>query len=227
MIRHCNIAGIDRNACCGTQLPSLSSVSSIHVLPPSTPHDSSTATSTPTRLFFVAGPRAARHLRAASRQLSRAAQVMGVGRADLPERLQRTERVRFDTAEREKALRIELARLLGLAAAQEQGERAKVARSAPATHDFDALAGVAGAYADACPHGVIAVLSTAERPALLVVQSRDQDTAKKAFDAIKAALAAEDRARVKGGGARGRFMAKVEGKWTKADDEAVDAALQQ
>jgi hypothetical protein len=41
------------------------------------------------------------------------------------------------------------------------------------------------------------------------------------FDALKAALGAEDKARVKGGGARGRYMAKVEGKWAKGDTEAL------
>lgn len=226
VIRHCNITAIDRNACCGTQLPSLSPISFIHVLPPSTPWDSAKTTSTPTRLFFVAGPRAARHLREASRALSRSAQVMGVGRTDLTERLQRTEKVRFETAEREKALKIELTRLLGQRAA-EQGDRAKVVRSAPATHDYDALSGVAGAYCDARPQGVVVAVSCAEKPALVVVQSKNEGEAKKVFGALKGGLTKEDKSRVKGGGARGRFMAKVEGKWGPGEEEAVDKALAQ
>lgn len=245
MIRHCNIAGLDRNACCGTQLPSLCAVGALHVLPPSTPHGSARPAGTPTRLFFVAGPRAARHLRHASRLLSRAAQVAGVGRADLHERLARTERGRFDTAEREKALRAELFRILGQQAAATEGggDRALVIRrNAPATHDFDALAAIAAAYCDARPRGVVALVSTppatasAERerergapapaPALLVVQGRDEADAKRVFDAVKTALGTGDAAapRVKGGGARGRFMAKVE-RWARADEQALERVM--
>lgn len=226
VIRHCNITGVDRNACCGTQIPTLSLINFMHVLPPSTPADAAEPTSkVPTRLYFVAGPRAQRHLAAASRELSRAGQAVNVGRADLAERLAKIEANRFDTAEREKALRIELSRLLGQQAATSGGSRAKIARSAPATHDYDSLSGMSGAYCDARPEGVVVAYSTAASPALVVVQCKDQELAKKTFDELKVKLARDDKARVKGGGARGRFMAKVEGKWTRADDEAVDAVL--
>lgn len=151
---------------------------------------------------------------------------MGVGRTDLTERLQRTEKVRFETAEREKALKIELTKLIGAAAA-EGGDRAKLVRTAPATHDYDALSGIAGAYCDARAEGVVVAVSIAEKPALVVVQSKDEAQAKKVFDALKGELTREDKARVKGGGARGRFMAKVEGRWGPSEEEAVDKALAQ
>lgn len=151
---------------------------------------------------------------------------MGVGRTDLTERLQRTEKVRFETAEREKALRIELSRLLGQSAA-ESGDRVKIVRSAPATHDYDTLSGIAGAYCDARPEGVVFAISAAEKPALVVVQSKNEAAAKEVFDKLKAELTREDKGRVKGGGARGRFMAKVEGKWGPSEEEAVDNALKQ
>lgn len=61
--------------------------------------------------------------------------------------------------------------------------------------------------------------------ALILVQAKDNDRAKKMFDAIKTLLAGDDKARVKGGGAKGRYMAKVEGKWGKADCGAIQAIV--
>jgi alanyl-tRNA synthetase len=68
--------------------------------------------------------------------------------------------------------------------------------------------------------------------ALLLVQSLDQDGAKEINEKLKSALdslassedgsgAAPEGKRVKGGGARGRYMSKVEGKWSKKEDEVV------
>lgn len=151
-----------------------------------------------------------------------------MGRHDLSERLQRIEKVRFDTAEREKALRIELSRAIGTVAA-EQGDRAKVVRSSPSTHDYDFLAGICGGYSEVRREGVIVAISTAEKPVLAVVQSKDEKLGKEVFDRLKTGLTEaggeSGKGRVKGGGARGRFMAKVEGKWGKGEEEAVEKAL--
>lgn len=56
---------------------------------------------------------------------------------------------------------------------------------------------------------------------LVLVQSNDQEGAKHTNEQIKSALdslAGEGGKRVKGGGAKGRYMSKVEGKWGKAED---------
>ncbi|TXT05025.1 hypothetical protein VHUM_03845 [Vanrija humicola] len=228
VIRHCNITGVDRNACCGTQCPDLSHVGFLHVLPPGTPHLSDTPSSTtPTRLYFVAGPRAIAHLQHASRELSRAGQAVNVGRNDLHERVAKIEANRFEQAEGAKAMKGELARLVADAAAGTPGSVVALHRAEKATHDFDFLSAVAGAWCDARSADTIVLTSAvpAAPPALLLVQSKDHDRAKAVFDAVKAALAGSDKARVKGGGARGRYMAKVDGKWGKGEAEALERVL--
>ncbi|KAL1407111.1 hypothetical protein Q8F55_006525 [Vanrija albida] len=228
VIRHCNITGVDRNACCGTQCPDLSYVSFLHVLPPSTPHAATQpSSSTPTRLYFVAGPRAIAHLASASRELSRAGQAVNVGRADVYERVARIEANRFEQAEAAKAMKGELARLVASAAAAKDGAIVTLHRAERATHDFDFLSAVAGAFCDARPDATLVLTSAVAPPALLLVQSKDADKAKAVFERLKTLLAGEDKARVKGGGARGRYMAKVDGKWAKGDGAAVEQVVQE
>jgi alanyl-tRNA synthetase len=73
---------------------------------------------------------------------------------------------------------------------------------------------------------VTSTLPGKDQTQLVLVQSGDQVKAKELFDAVKAALDGEGEKRVKGGGAKGRFMGKVEGKWGKVEDikitEVVD-----
>lgn len=226
MIRHCNITGVDRNACCGTQCPDLTHISFLHVLPPSTPHAADAPSSTtPTRLFFVAGTRAIAHLQHASRELSRSGQAVNVGRNDLFERISKIEANRFEQAEAGKAMKGELARMVGEAAAARAEKVVHVHRTEKATHDFDFLGSVAASFVDARPEDTIVLTSAVAPPALLLVQSKDHERGKAVFDALKAALAGDDKTRVKGGGARGRYMAKVEGKWAKGDAEALARVL--
>lgn len=234
MIRHCVIDGIDRNACCGTQCPDLSIIGFMHILPPSTPFAATAPSSkVPTRLLFIAGPRAVGHLSLASRALSQVAQVVSVGRGDVVERVAKIEANRYETNEAAKSMKAELARLVGEAAATNpKGNKAVwIHRTERATHDNDFLSQAAQVAITANPDsGLAAVLCTSAPsaaqgpvgPALVLVQAKDDAQAKALFTAVKAALA--DRG-VKGGGARGRYMAKVEDKFGKAEVEAVQAAV--
>ncbi|KAL7420208.1 hypothetical protein Q5752_005175 [Cryptotrichosporon argae] len=225
VIRHCNIDGIDRNACCGTQCPSLALVTALHVVPPSTPSTSTTPNQTATRLFFVAGPRALGYLRHASRQLSLAAQAIAVSRADLVDRLAKFEAARHDAADREKGLRAELVKvvadMLVVHAAESDNKVIVVERAERGTHDFEFLGQLALAVANAHKDRAVVVVSTAASPALLLVQSAGADLAKTVNDKVKAALDEGGKGRVKGGGAKGRFMSKFE--WAKGDAERLRA----
>ena len=245
MIRHINIDGIDRNACCGTQVPSLSHCGSIHILPPSISPTSSQPSKTPTRLSFIAGPRALRYLRSTSRQLSLAAQAIGCGRTDLAERVGKNEENRKEGADLQKGLRGELGKLVTQNAIREyqskSGTKDKVIwvrRDEKSTHDFEFLGLIAG--------GIISSpsLTSEEKPIvvatsslvgkdqthLVLVQSNDQDGAKSVNEQIKLALdsltGGGQGKRVKGGGARGRYMSKVEGKWGKAEDTKLAELIQ-
>lgn len=235
VIRHCNIDGIDRNACCGTQCPDLSLIGFLHVLPPSTPHSATEPSSrVPTRLFFVAGPRAVAHLAQASRWLSQAGQVIGVSRAELVPRIEKIEAIRYDTDAAAKSLKAELAGIVG-AGARKSGV-VWIHRAEKSTHDYDFMTSAAQAWVNAgAEEGAVIVFSSAPPgagPTLVMVQGRDEGRSKSVFEAVKAALDAvgegEGEAkgkRVKGGGARGRFMAKVDGKWGKREAAAVQAVV--
>ncbi|CAK9787326.1 ThrRS/AlaRS common domain-containing protein [Cutaneotrichosporon oleaginosum] len=231
VIRHCNIDGIDRNACCGTQCPDLSLVGFIHVLPPSTPHAACAPSSrVPTRLFFVAGPRAVSHLALASRWLSQAGQAIGVSRAELVPRIEKIEAIRFETDAAAKSLKAELAGIVGAAA----GKRGVVwiPRVEKSTHDYEFMTSAAGAWGAAgAEEGAVIVFTSAPpgvSPTLLMVQGKDEAQSKSVFEGIKNALDdvdSEGGKRVKGGGARGRFMAKVDGKWGKREIAAVQGVI--
>lgn len=223
MIRHIIIDGIDKNACCGTQLPHLGLIQFLHILPPSTPSTSSTPTKTPSRLFFVAGPRAVKALQHTSRQLSLAAQSISVGRNDLVERVEKMDTLRKDTLSREKDLRIELARVIGENTTVDDPHRVVfLKRTDKATHDFEFITAIGTAINGA---KVTVLLSTPSgtETSLIVVLSPDNDLARSTNEAIKSAMNAlgGGGVRYKGGGAKGRYMGKVEGKWGKEEDEAL------
>lgn len=230
MIRHCNIDGIDINACCGTQCPDLSLIGFLHVLPPSTPYGANEPSSrVPTRLFFVAGPRAVSHLVQASRWLSQAGQVIGVSRAELVPRIEKIEAIRYDTDAAAKSLKAELAGIVGCG--MPKTGVAWVHRAEKSTHDYDFISAAATAWSPGAEEGAVAVFSSSPPgvvPTLLLVQGKDEVRSKAVFEALKDALEKEaegEGKRVKGGGARGRFMAKVDGKWGKSETAAVQGVV--
>ncbi|WVQ82561.1 hypothetical protein IAT38_004690 [Cryptococcus sp. DSM 104549] len=229
VIRHINITDTDRNACCGTQHTSLSILSVMHVVPPV---GLSSPKATPTRLLFLSGPRAIASLQQASRAHSAAAKIMGFARTDLVERLERSEAQKKETVESLKGLRAEVAKLVGDAAIQAGKEKKGVMlleREEKATHDFEWMGVVVGSYQEALmatkPANPPLIVMTSTLPnasagsqTLLLVLSTDNDLAKSVNEDVKKAL----EGRVKGGGAKGRYMSKIEGKWGKLEKAAVE-----
>lgn len=173
----------------------------------------------------------------ASRTLSAAAKAVGYGRADLVERLERAEVVKKETADSLKGLRAELAKLVGeqaVKAGKEGKSIVLVEREEKGTHDFDWLSLVGATYLESIsasgqktdgktPFSPLIILTSSITPApatnqtLLLIQSSDNDLAKLVNERIKAALAG----RVKGGGARGRYMSKIDGKWGKVEKDVL------
>ncbi|ODN89685.1 cytoplasmic protein [Cryptococcus wingfieldii CBS 7118] len=236
VIRHINIQDTDRNACCGTQSPNLALLSLFHVIPP-TP--STSKKDTPTKLLFLSGPRAITALQESSRILSAAARTVGASRADVVQRLERSELARKETSDSLKGVRGELAKLVAEQAIRQGKESqaiAVVSREEKGTHDFEWLGLVGSTYLEAFKNASLedasspkplivlvsalnpAVSSSVPSQSFLIVQSLDDALAKAVNEKIKTAL----EGRVKGGGARGKYMSKVDGKWGKAENQMVE-----
>ena len=161
------------------------------------------------------------------------AQAVGCGRSDVAERATRNEELRKDGADAQKGLRSELAKLVIASQLQSIGTEGKklvwIERDEKTTHDFEFMGTLAsGISASADKDLVILITSTLpgkDQTQLVMVQSNNQDKAKELFEAVKSTLAADGKV-VKGGGAKGRFMGKVECKWGKAEDAKVSEVLE-
>ena len=156
--------------------------------------------------------------------------MYGVNRDLVLSRAEQNEDSRKEALDREKGLRAELIKTVTestIARAEEQ--IVWLERAEKATHDFEFLSAVATGFttgvADIKPPPVYIGSSALPGAQLsyLIVQSADQDRAKKINDALKEGLdgLVEGGKRVKGGGAKGRFMSKVEGKWGKKEIEKM------
>ena len=140
---------------------------------------------------------------------------------------------RRETASREKDVRAELARLLGEGVARNATDSQGVYwlhRTDKSTHDFEFMGQIVASLLSSQPSaGALeapVVIVTSALPgstqSLMMVNSPSADLAKIANEKLKAALEeGEGKGRVKGGGAKGRFMCKVEGKWGKGELEKV------
>ncbi|WVW81328.1 hypothetical protein I302_103319 [Kwoniella bestiolae CBS 10118] len=224
VIRHINIERTDRNACCGTQVPSLSLIQLMHIIPPTT------SSSSATKLYFVAGPRAVRYLQNASRQLSSVAKIIGAGRADVVDRLEVLEKNRKDSFEAVKNLKTEISKSLIENALAEGGKEENkgviyINRDNPSTHDFEFLGVVSTSYITQTEgeEPLIILLSGVKdnNQSLLLVHSSNDGLAKDINEQIKKGLGS----RIKGGGARGRYMSKVEGRWGKDEVRLIEGIV--
>ncbi|WWC67259.1 uncharacterized protein I206_101167 [Kwoniella pini CBS 10737] len=232
VIRHINIDRTDRNACCGTQFPSLSHVSLMHVIPPTTTSSSST------KLYFVAGPRAIRYLQQASRQLSAIAKIVGSGRADVIERLENNEKNRKELFDNVKDLKGELSNLIIEKSLSEDRNLNKgiiwiKRENEKSTHEFEFLGTISGSLIytlaeEQNEDALIIITSTlhlsktvSEAQTLVLISSKDDKLAKGVNETLKKGLGD----RIKGGGARGRYMSKISGKWGKNEDTVVQGLI--
>ncbi|WWC90141.1 uncharacterized protein L201_005074 [Kwoniella dendrophila CBS 6074] len=245
VIRHINIDQIDRNACCGTQVPFLGLLNLMHILPPTTISNSQT------KLFFVAGPRAIRYLQYSSRQLSQIAKITGSGRQDVVDKVETIEKNRKDFNDGVKELRNELSKLI-IEKTTNQLEKEKNKgiviinrEQEKSTHDFEFLSGISNTIIQNNPSTAqienekpLLILtstydstprlqskfpdqqittSTSLCQTLLLIQSSDNDLAKEINENVKE----EFGNRIKGGGAKGKYMSKVEGKWGKKENKIL------
>lgn len=246
VIRFCNIDSYDCNACCGTQCPHLSLCGSVHVIPPScSPTSTKPSSMAPTKLYFVAGPRAIAYTQQASKQISTTAQSLGINRGEVVERVVKLDTQRIEVLDREKGLRAELSTMLGEKAVESVSKNTNrgivwIHREQKSTNDFDFLGSIGSYFLASTQNAaevVPVIISTSAlpgvTPSLLMVQSRDNDLAKKVSESLKMALEGIPNGtvdgkggRVKGGGAKGRYMSKVDGKWGQAEMLAVTKALE-
>ena len=227
--------------------PNLAKIGLIHVLAPTT------ASKKPTRLFMVAGHRATRHLIAASHSLTKASVGLGCARDQVAARAEQGERARRDLARAQDRTRQELAKALGSLVKWEKVEsgeagpayRGLVTRTEEATHDFEFLGNLNAAavenitepdsptpsYALLLHSSVVPMASNGieEAGSLLMIMSNPPELAKQLGDKIKTVLDSiegQEKSRVKGGGAKGRWMGKITGKWSKADASALEKLIQ-
>lgn len=160
-------------------------------------------------------------------------------------RVAQREEQRKEATRLEGRLRDALARAEGRAVEWKQdGEgiwRAKVERNEESTHDFEFLQALANHAQDHLVNDIAKSASTSfvlvgiSNPdpvwlnkahqaagAFLQITSSPPELAKEAGDRVKSTLdALGEKGRVKGGGAKGKFMGKVAGGWSARDDDAV------
>jgi alanyl-tRNA synthetase/misacylated tRNA(Ala) deacylase len=127
---------------------------------------------------------------------------------------------------------------------------ATVVRTEEATHDFEFMGSLnaaavenlpqgdrtdgAGTEATASPRYAFILHSSVvpmanngitEAGSLLLITSNPPELAKRLGDKLKSELDSiegQEKGRVKGGGAKGRWMGKITGKWSKADAAVLD-----
>jgi hypothetical protein len=220
--------------------PTLSKIGLIHVLAPTT------ASKKPTRLFMVAGHRATKHLIAASHSLTKTSVALGCAKDQVALRVEQREQGRRDMLRNQDRTRQELAKALGnlvqwhrVDVAGEIVQWATVVRTEEATHDFEFMGSLNAAAVESLPQGddlrygfishssVVPMANNgiAEAGSLLLITSNPPELAKQLGDKLKVELdgiEGQEKGRVKGGGAKGRWMGKITGKWSKADAAVLD-----
>lgn len=232
------IDGVDRSPCCGTHLPTLSSLQT-YILPPPVGGGSG-----PFRHYFLSGPRMLTHLGGVQALLARTAGIMSCGMIEAPERValvvdesKRREK-RIDDVERE------LARTLGRELVDEmlkwradggEGEWTRhVARTDDTAGALPFLQAITFAMQDLLPKD-----GTAPAYTLLLTSTPSSQTAtattvvmlfgssdarvKQVGEALKAQFKS-----LKGGGKGTRWSGKNTGVWLhEREGKAAEAALTQ
>lgn len=198
---------------------------------------------------MVAGARAHRHLLNASRLLSSASIPLSCGRSDVPARVEQRETARKETSRLSDRIKDGLANAEGKAVEWKKDEengiwKALMERREEATHDYEFL-GTMATYAgehlkkiNAANPGestpfVIALISnpdpqwvnksTVATGPMLYILTHPPEKVKEVGERVKKVLEeiGGEKNRLKGGGSKGRFMAKVSGVWSEKDKEAV------
>lgn len=161
-------------------------------------------------------------------------QALLSSRTNVSERATRNEELRKEAGATNEALRKEVVKLL--VDSQDENKKAIwIHRDSKGTHDFDFLGMISNGLIskEGSVMEVVIITSAIDgiTGGLLLVQSKDDKLAKEVKDQITAAIDAlnqegEAGKRVRGGGAKGRYMCKVEGKFGKREKEAVEGIVE-
>lgn len=227
------IDGIDRTPCCGTHLPSLSTLQ-LFLFPSST---SSSATSF--RHYFLAGPRLLNHLGSVQALLTRTAGALSCGAPETPERVTLVVEESKRREKRVDDLERELAGSLGRQLAEEMaqwraaGGEGEWARCLSRTDDsqtarafLHAVTLTFAAYvpnqADTCQFTLLLVSSpssqTPSSTSVVMLFGADENRVKAVSDELKNQFKT-----LKGGGKGSRWSGKFVGVWL-ADRESKTAS---
>lgn len=160
------------------------------------------------------------------------------------DKVNKLDEIKVSLTRKEKGLKSEVIRLLASELAKQHAAApASVVwqhRSEDSTHDFDFMGTVAGAVRatllesgtpEASLPTAVLTSAVAGSPGLITITASPATAAvcKSLGDDIKAALEALapefGGKRVKGGGAKGKWMAKAEGKWGKNETAAIEEVI--
>jgi misacylated tRNA(Ala) deacylase len=224
------IDGIDRTPCCGTHLPTLSTLQ-LFLFPSPT-----STSSTSFRHYFLAGPRLLNHLGSAQALLTRTAGVLSCGAPETPERVALLVDESKRREKRVEDLERELAGSLGRQLAEEMaqwraaGGEGEWVRCLSRTDDSQTartfLQAVTLAFAahvpeQACQFTLLLVSSpssqTSSSTTVVMLFGAEEDRVKAASDELKKQFKA-----LKGGGKGSRWSGKFVGVWL-ADREGKTA----
>ncbi|CDZ97893.1 Predicted metal-dependent hydrolase, contains AlaS domain [Phaffia rhodozyma] len=218
VVRTVVIDGVDRNPCCGTHVPYLSLLQSLHIIPTTTPHSSTTR-----RLYFLTSARLTLYIQKSTLLLSSLSTVLGGASAEtLPARVEALVESSKSTDKALKSIKNELAGLIAKdikADRKGEGEWIKVVHreANEGTTGLDFLGAVSTAIWDDLTKGEKGLLILSAMPTPFVATSTSTlhlSGTPELVSAFGEAIKQVDifKGRIKGGGAKGRWQAKVEGK---------------
>ncbi|KAI0774088.1 alanyl-tRNA synthetase domain-containing protein [Fomes fomentarius] len=226
------IDGIDRNACCGTHIPTLHNLQ-LFLLPHT--ENLSRSTTSSVRLYFLSGPRLLTYLSSAHSLLTATAGIMSCGAPLVPERVQQVVDERKKATKRVEDLEAELAASIAseLASAAPTEGGATVLhrhRADDSTNTLGFLSAITTAFANkvgekgGAPAPYLLVLSSSpsaqssSSTSVVLIFGSDDKKVKEVGDILKEKL------NVKGGGKGTRWSGKFTGVWKSAREGAVVAA---
>lgn len=251
VVRTIVVSGLDRNPCCGTHVPSLSLIQAVHIHPLTTPHSSTTR-----RLHFFASTRVFTHLRTQALLVAAASRAMGgVAPEAIPERTAQLVETSKAADKSLKLIKTELAEGLAKGLRERLAQEKVVFDAREGSDagtvgtDFLGVIGAGAVPAAPAPEGCLLILSGSQTPFLVcmlsfpfishpsLTRAQANGGTSSLYLAGAPALVASFgerikqapifQGRVKGGGARGRWQAKIEGAFGPGEKAWVEAAVEE
>ncbi|OBZ77133.1 Alanyl-tRNA editing protein Aarsd1 [Grifola frondosa] len=212
------IDGVDRNLCCGTQLPSLHNLQ-LFIFPHTDALSRSSTTSA--RLYFLSGPRLLAHLASANALLTSTAATMSCGAPEVPERVEQVVEERKRATKRTEDVEAELAAAIARDILREAGPGKIVVhrhRTDDATNALGFLSSISSAFANELgsrpevPSHLVVLSSspsaqTMSGTTVIMIFASDEKVVKEVGEGLKGKL------NIKGGGKGTRWSGKFTGVW--------------